>query len=107
MQDCDGLTADDPEGDVLGESRRRDRPVAPLVAQLCRSRMRCRARTSGAPTAMRSTRPHQPQAFISAMKRLSQQNMAEEHPSQLVQWLFCSHSPIRERIDAARRWARN
>jgi hypothetical protein len=41
------------------------------------------------------------------MKRLSQQNMAEEHPSQLVQWLFCSHSPIRERIDAARRWARN
>jgi STE24 endopeptidase len=48
---------------------------------------------------------HQPEAFISAMKRLSQQNMAEEHPSQLVQWLFYSHPPIRERIDAARRWA--
>jgi hypothetical protein len=35
MQDCDGLTAEDPEGDVLDESRRRDRPVAALVAQLC------------------------------------------------------------------------
>lgn len=47
----------------------------------------------------------QPEAFISAMKRLSQQNMAEEHPSRLVQWLFYSHPPIRQRIDAARRWA--
>jgi STE24 endopeptidase len=43
-------------------------------------------------------------AFISAMKRLSQQNLAEEHPSRLVQWLFYSHPPIRERIDAARAW---
>ena len=48
---------------------------------------------------------HHPEAFISAMKRLSQQNMAEEHPSQLVQWLFYSHPPIRQRIDAARRWS--
>jgi glycerophosphoryl diester phosphodiesterase len=47
----------------------------------------------------------QPEAFISAMKRLAQQNMAEEHPSRLVQWLFYSHPPIRQRIDAARRWA--
>jgi STE24 endopeptidase len=47
----------------------------------------------------------QPDAFISAMKRLSQQNLAEEHPSQLVQWLFYSHPPIRERIDSARRWS--
>jgi STE24 endopeptidase len=46
----------------------------------------------------------QPAAFISAMKRLSQQNLAEEHPSRVVQWLFYSHPPIRERIDAARRW---
>ena len=43
-------------------------------------------------------------AFISAMKRLSQQNLAEERPSRLVQWLFYSHPPIRERIEAARRW---
>jgi STE24 endopeptidase len=44
-------------------------------------------------------------AFISAMKRLSQQNLAEEHPSRLVQWMFYSHPPIRERIEAARSWA--
>jgi STE24 endopeptidase len=43
-------------------------------------------------------------AFISAMKRLSQQNLAEDNPSRLVQWLFYSHPPIRERIDVARRW---
>jgi STE24 endopeptidase len=47
----------------------------------------------------------QPDAFISAMKRLSQQNLAEEYPSALVQWLFYSHPPIRARIEAARAWA--
>jgi STE24 endopeptidase len=46
----------------------------------------------------------QPEAFISAMKRLSQQNLAEQHPSALVEWLFYSHPPIRQRIDAARAW---
>ena len=52
--------------------------------------------------ALESTR--QPAAFISAMKRLSQQNLAEEHPSRLVQWLFYSHPPIKERIESARQW---
>jgi STE24 endopeptidase len=47
----------------------------------------------------------QPGAFISAMKRLAQQNLAEENPSRLVQWLLHSHPPNRERIEAARRWA--
>jgi STE24 endopeptidase len=42
-----------------------------------------------------------PNAFVSAMKRLGAQNLAEEHPSRLVQWLFYSHPPIRERIAAA------
>jgi STE24 endopeptidase len=42
-----------------------------------------------------------PHAFISAMRRLGAQNLAEEHPSQLVQWLFYSHPPIRDRIAAA------
>lgn len=42
-----------------------------------------------------------PPAFISAMRRLAAQNLAEEEPSQLVQWLFHSHPPIRERIAAA------
>lgn len=45
-------------------------------------------------------------AFVTAMKRLSQQNLAEEHPSPMVRWLFYSHPPIRERIDAARNFAR-
>jgi STE24 endopeptidase len=43
-----------------------------------------------------------PSAFISAMRRLAAQNLAEEHPSRLVQWLFYSHPPILERIAAAR-----
>jgi STE24 endopeptidase len=42
-----------------------------------------------------------PGAFISAMRRLGAQNLAEEHPSRVVQWLFYSHPPIRERIAAA------
>lgn len=45
-------------------------------------------------------------AFVTAMQRLSQQNLAEEYPSPLVRWLFYSHPPIRERIDAARAFAR-
>ena len=35
------------------------------------------------------------------MRRLGAQNLAEEHPSKIVQWLFYSHPPIRERIAAA------
>ena len=46
----------------------------------------------------------QPEAFISAMRRLGQQNLAEEFPSTLVRWLFYSHPPIRERVEAARLW---
>jgi Zn-dependent protease with chaperone function len=42
-----------------------------------------------------------PGAFVSAMRRLGAQNLAEEDPSKLVQWLFHSHPPIRERIAAA------
>jgi STE24 endopeptidase len=46
-------------------------------------------------------------AFVTAMKRLSQQNLAEEYPSPLVRWLFYSHPPIRERIDFARSFTRS
>ena len=42
-----------------------------------------------------------PGAFISAMRRLGAQNLAEEHPSKLVQWLFYSHPPVPERIASA------
>jgi STE24 endopeptidase len=53
--------------------------------------------------AMRLTR--NPAAFISAMKRLGAQNLAEENPSRIVQWLFYSHPPVRERIAAAQAFA--
>jgi STE24 endopeptidase len=42
-----------------------------------------------------------PAAFISAMRRLGAQNLAEDNPSRIVQWLFYSHPPIRDRIAAA------
>ena len=42
-----------------------------------------------------------PRAFISAMRRLGAQNLAEEYPSKIVQWLFYSHPPVRERIASA------
>jgi len=45
-------------------------------------------------------------AFVTAMKRLSQQNLAEERPSPLVEWLFYSHPPIHERIEAAKAFSR-
>jgi STE24 endopeptidase len=44
-------------------------------------------------------------AFITAMKRLSAQNLAEEEPSRLVQVLFHTHPTINARIEAARRYA--
>jgi len=43
----------------------------------------------------------QPAAFISAMKRLGTQNLAEERPSRTVLWLFHTHPPIEQRIKAA------
>lgn len=44
-------------------------------------------------------------AFMSAMKRLGAQNLAEERPSRLVECLFYTHPPVAARIDAAQRWA--
>jgi STE24 endopeptidase len=44
-------------------------------------------------------------AFVSAMKRLGAQNLAEERPSRLVQILFYTHPPISARIQAAEAWA--
>lgn len=43
-------------------------------------------------------------AFITAMKRLAAQNLAEEQPSRLVEWLLHSHPSTQSRIDAARQW---
>jgi STE24 endopeptidase len=44
-------------------------------------------------------------AFVTAMKRLAAQNLAEEHPSRLVEVLFYTHPPTTSRIAAARAWA--
>ena len=41
-------------------------------------------------------------AFVSAMKRLGAQNLAEERPSRLVYWFFHTHPTIEQRISAAR-----
>ncbi len=45
-----------------------------------------------------------PAAFVTAMRRLGQQNLAEERPSRLARWLFYSHPPLGERIAAAQAW---
>jgi STE24 endopeptidase len=42
-----------------------------------------------------------PAAFVSAMRRLGQQNLEEESPSRLVVGLFRTHPPIEERIRGA------
>ncbi|MBI3046944.1 MAG: M48 family metallopeptidase [Acidobacteria bacterium] len=43
-------------------------------------------------------------AFVSAMRRLAAQNLAEERPSRLVEILFHSHPPTAARVEAARAW---
>lgn len=43
-------------------------------------------------------------AFLSAMRRLGAQNLAEEQPSRAVEWWFYGHPPLAERLDSARRW---
>jgi len=48
---------------------------------------------------------NRPAAFISAMKRLGSQNLADERPSRAVLWLFHTHPPIEQRIEAARRFS--
>lgn len=45
-----------------------------------------------------------PAVFISAMRRLGAQNLAEPQPSRAVLWLFHSHPSIEERIERARRY---
>lgn len=48
------------------------------------------------------TLTERPEAFVSAMRRLGSQNLAEERPSRLHLWLFHTHPPIEDRIRAAR-----
>lgn len=44
------------------------------------------------------------EAFSSAMRRLAEQNLAEEHPSRFARWMFYTHPPVAERIAAAAKW---
>ena len=74
---------------------------APYRWCCCRSRTRCRARHERRADRFALDLTTNPDAFISAMRRLGAQNLAEEQPSRIVQWLFYSHPPLGERIDAA------
>ena len=44
------------------------------------------------------------EAFVTAIKRLAAQNLAEDRPSRLVEVLFYTHPPTAARIGAARKW---
>jgi STE24 endopeptidase len=50
------------------------------------------------------TMTERPDAFVSAMRRLAQQNLAEARPSAATLWLFHTHPPFEQRIQAARAW---
>ena len=41
-------------------------------------------------------------AFVSGLRRLAAQHLAEERPSRLVEWLFYSHPPLGARMAAGR-----
>jgi STE24 endopeptidase len=71
--------------------------VKPLVNAVSRSHER-RADSY----ALKMTR--NPSAFITAMKRLGQQNLAEDNPSPWVRAFFYTHPPIKERLTAAQQW---
>ncbi len=43
-------------------------------------------------------------AFVSAMRRLGAQHLAEEQPSRVVEVLFHTHPPLSQRLAAARAW---
>ena len=45
-------------------------------------------------------------AFVTAMRRLAAQNLAEEQPSRAVELLFHTHPPTAARVEAAQSWAR-
>ena len=45
-----------------------------------------------------------PAAFIATMRRLAEQNLAEENPPRWVEWLLYDHPPIRKRIALAEKF---
>lgn len=47
-----------------------------------------------------------PRDFSSAMERLSEVNLADPNPPAVIRYLMYSHPPVRERVEYARRFAR-
>ncbi len=47
-----------------------------------------------------------PEAFISTMDKLGEQNMADRTPHRLIEWLFYSHPSISKRIEMAKKWVK-
>ena len=43
------------------------------------------------------------EAFVSGLRRLGTEHLAEERPTRLVKWCFYSHPPVAERVAAAHR----
>ena len=43
------------------------------------------------------------EAFVSGLRRLGTEHLAEERPTRIVKWCFYSHPPVAERVAAARR----
>jgi Zn-dependent protease with chaperone function len=39
------------------------------------------------------------------MKRLAAQNLSDDRPSSVIEWLFYTHPPVGTRIAAAHTWA--
>ncbi len=46
----------------------------------------------------------QPQAFISMMRKLAAQNLADPHPPRWIEWWFYDHPAVPRRIAFAERW---
>ncbi len=51
-------------------------------------------------------RTRNPEAFISAMTKLAENNLADKEPSSIIEYIFYDHPTIAKRIEMARQWAK-
>jgi STE24 endopeptidase len=99
-------------GRALGVSRLDDLAALPLIALILGAVSLAAAPLRNAwsrHTERRADRfaldlTRRPAAFISAMRRLGAQNLADARPSPAAFWLFHTHPTIDERIEAAKRF---